>query len=52
MGEQKENTLDSAVQDETQRVKPRREAMKKMGKYTAYTTPIMVAMLASQNAVA
>ena len=52
MSEQKEDILDSAGQDEEESVKPRREAMKKMGKYAAYTAPAMVAMLASKNAVA
>jgi len=52
MSEQKQELPDSVVQDEMESVKPRREAMKKMGKYAAYTAPAMVAMLASKNAVA
>ena len=52
MSEQKEELLGSVVQEEAESVKPRREAMKKMGKYAAYTAPAMVAMLASKNAVA
>ena len=51
MSEQKEN-IASISPEETESVKPRREAMKKMGKYAAYTAPAMVAMLASKNAVA
>ena len=51
MSEQKDNS-ESTSQQETELVNPRRDALKKMGKYAAYTAPAMVAMLASKKGIA
>ena len=51
MSDQKENS-ESTSQEESESVNPRRDALKKMGKYAAYTAPAMVAMLASKKGAA